>query len=577
MESQSFRSAGRCRSTLVALAVLVVSGCGTHHDDHLYGRFETGTVTGLRYTTPSGTGLTGTDGNFKYRPGETVTFSIGGITLGSAPGARMISPFTLAGIEPPATESAVRAQFTAVFRKNGAMMRVVRTTKLLLALDLDGDPENGIDLTGRDAQLAQSNLDLGRDEGTFGDAIERLADDTNVGVPQGNAVRYLFEKLGIDMRAHALVSESNDLDGDGTPEFLQGRSYGVDGSIVSTFDSNADGNPDSTTTTFTDRMGRDLGYRIDFDNDDDGVIDAVQTNTLTFDAHGRTLLQVTDNDEDADGVVDHRSTVAYTIGSNGRMSGWVNDDDANFDGLVDGRRTATLTYDDRRNQTDYFNEWDSGVDGVIDFRERITNTYNASDQIIKQDGLADFDGNSVNDWRLLLESTYDTTGQWVSGYQDIDEGNDGTVDTHIVSTREYDESGNETALTSTIERFSPPSRTTSAIFSTYDAMHGPLTVVREMDLNGDGTSDSRRSETTTYDTDGRELSVVSVVDSDGDGTANINSTETMTYGADGEFLESIKTTDSNGDGTVDTTFITRKTYTVVDDGLTALVYEYFGY
>src|SRR5262245_58756074 len=111
MESAPTRLTPRFTPALIALAAILICGCSTHLNDHLYGRFEAGTVTGLRYTTPSGTGLTGTDGTFRYRAGETVTFSIGGITLGSAPGANTVSLFTLAGIAAPTTEADVRAQF----------------------------------------------------------------------------------------------------------------------------------------------------------------------------------------------------------------------------------------------------------------------------------------------------------------------------------------------------------------------------------------------------------------------------------------------------------------------------------
>lgn len=567
------------RATLVALAGLVAGGCGgsRHEVDDLYGRFEAGTVKGLRYTTPSGTGLTGADGNFKYRPGETVTFSIGGITLGSAPGAGKISPFTLAGIEPPTTEAAVRARFTTVFRKDSEMMRVARITKLLLSLDVDGDPDNGIDLRGRDATLAQSSLDVGRDEGTFGNAIERLADDTNVSISLGYPVRYLFGKLGINMRAHALVSEAGDLDGDGTPEFVESRSYRNDGSSLSSFDSDADGTPESVTRTFSGPMGRELGHRIDFDNDDDGLIDSVQTSTTTYDEHGRAILQETDEDDNADGLADHHSRVIYVIGSNGQTSSWLFENDADLDGTADQRRISTLTYDDRRNQIQYISEFDDDGDGVINFRERIRNTFDAADNITMQDGRADFDGDGIYDWHLVLGNTFDDDGNPISGYQDLDEGNDGTVDSHSVSTREHDESGNETALSSTTESFSPPSLRGSSIHSNYDAMHGPLTVVHEIDSDGDGTPDEVRSDTSTYDADGRELSVVSFVDTNGDGTANINSTTMNSYGPDGEFLESTKATDSDANGTVDTTYITTRIYSVVDDGLAALVYEYFGF
>lgn len=66
------------------------------------GVFTDAPVNGLAYTaSPSGvtgvTGDTGTDGGFSYEPGDTVTFSLAGLTLGSAEGAASVSPADVAG------------------------------------------------------------------------------------------------------------------------------------------------------------------------------------------------------------------------------------------------------------------------------------------------------------------------------------------------------------------------------------------------------------------------------------------------------------------------------------------------
>ncbi len=56
-------------------------------------------VQGLPYSSrPSGlSGLTGPNGEFLYRAGDTVAFSIGGRVIGAAPGQPQITPFTLLG------------------------------------------------------------------------------------------------------------------------------------------------------------------------------------------------------------------------------------------------------------------------------------------------------------------------------------------------------------------------------------------------------------------------------------------------------------------------------------------------
>ena len=56
-------------------------------------------VQGLTYSSaPSGlSGLTGPNGEFLYRAGDTVAFSIGERVIGAAPGQLQITPFTLLG------------------------------------------------------------------------------------------------------------------------------------------------------------------------------------------------------------------------------------------------------------------------------------------------------------------------------------------------------------------------------------------------------------------------------------------------------------------------------------------------
>ncbi len=47
---------------------------------------------GLEYETPTISGLTDETGEFMFRPGETVTFSVGGLVLGSARGTTRLTP-----------------------------------------------------------------------------------------------------------------------------------------------------------------------------------------------------------------------------------------------------------------------------------------------------------------------------------------------------------------------------------------------------------------------------------------------------------------------------------------------------
>ncbi|MBF0424888.1 MAG: hypothetical protein HQL66_03600 [Magnetococcales bacterium] len=61
------------------------------------GQFIDAPVEGITYITPTLTSMTDSNGMFSYMDGETITFKIGDVVLGSAPGASIITPVTLAG------------------------------------------------------------------------------------------------------------------------------------------------------------------------------------------------------------------------------------------------------------------------------------------------------------------------------------------------------------------------------------------------------------------------------------------------------------------------------------------------
>jgi len=55
-----------------------------------------GPVQGLEYKTPTISGITNDQGEFKYGPGEVVTFSVGGLVLGASPARDLVTPAHLA-------------------------------------------------------------------------------------------------------------------------------------------------------------------------------------------------------------------------------------------------------------------------------------------------------------------------------------------------------------------------------------------------------------------------------------------------------------------------------------------------
>lgn len=86
-------------------------------------------VSGVFYQTETQSGLTNDNGQYNYEAGETVTFSIGDTRLGTVVAGPVITPLTLAG----ATD--VTDQ------------QVTNIVRLLMTLDVDGNPDNGITIT----------------------------------------------------------------------------------------------------------------------------------------------------------------------------------------------------------------------------------------------------------------------------------------------------------------------------------------------------------------------------------------------------------------------------------------------
>ncbi|WP_410623670.1 CocE/NonD family hydrolase [Amycolatopsis sp. cmx-8-4] len=93
-----------------------------------------GPIAGLRFDTPTCSGVTDHAGTFQYRDGEVVTFSVGDLVVGVARGAQRL---TLADL---------------VARVGGNVAKVAdpgltNIARFLLTLDEDGNPDNGITLT----------------------------------------------------------------------------------------------------------------------------------------------------------------------------------------------------------------------------------------------------------------------------------------------------------------------------------------------------------------------------------------------------------------------------------------------
>lgn len=118
------------------------------------GRFILDGIEGLSYATPSESGVTDAEGRFSYQSGETITFSIGDLNLPPIAAKALISPLDI-------------FQKTSLYDPE-----VVNFSRLLLSLDRDGDPDNGISVSEQTSAMLPEDLSF--DARRFDSSVRNL-------------------------------------------------------------------------------------------------------------------------------------------------------------------------------------------------------------------------------------------------------------------------------------------------------------------------------------------------------------------------------------------------------------------
>lgn len=189
-----------CFVSILGICVFALSGCGSDNDSESQtqtGVFIDSAVAGLTYTGSDHSGVTDPDGQFTFYEGETLTFSLGGLTLGNAAGEAVITPLDIVAGATDVTDQ-----------------RVTNICRLLQTLDSDGDVNNGIQITAaihdvvaaktRTILFDQTEADFAADS----EVIELLADLNGASVfTEGNPNPRTL-KAAIEAREHLAASLS---------------------------------------------------------------------------------------------------------------------------------------------------------------------------------------------------------------------------------------------------------------------------------------------------------------------------------------------------------------------------------
>lgn len=163
-----FRGVGYASLLIVlVMGLALFTGCGSGSSagkTPSTGTFVDSPVSGLSYQTDtlSFSGLTDADGTFTYYGGETVTFFLGDLVLGSTKGKDTVSPIDLVSGAADATDQTV-----------------INMARFLQSLDADGDLNNGIQITSEIANTVASYVEANGPV-NFNQAPDAFSNDAGV-------------------------------------------------------------------------------------------------------------------------------------------------------------------------------------------------------------------------------------------------------------------------------------------------------------------------------------------------------------------------------------------------------------
>jgi len=509
---------------------LALSGCGGGGSDQqaepLTGTLQAGRAQGVQFQTPTQSGSTDANGRFTYLPGETVAFSVAGVDLGSVPGAAGVSLFTLAGLTPPTTERALRRELDRAQRISTPFTRAINMARLLMMLDADGNPDNGLDVRGRESLLTAGSADLDLRVVDFADRIQQRSPLLTRNIPVWLPVAQLYHAVNVTVPAHGLTRMD-------VPE-----AFGI---------------PPRGFVNSYDAKGALIGEGTDYDND--GVPETGYR--YTYDAMYRQVAFDGDDDTDLDGVIDNTRRVRYSFDARGNFAHGSEQYDAGADGVNVVRYEQELHFDASGDLTSAEVRLDADGDGVSDSRDTYVATFDARHNVLTGTWSGDFDNDGAVDVVSTTRFNYDALDRLLTRTYERDDGADGSVDERDVDEFWYTPAGevSRNVYTANYDLADGP-EFIATYESTFDANGRALTNLATADYGADGIADSRASYTSTYDRDGRLLSQVRDDDSNGDGIIESRQTFRVTFDDIGNPLEEVAELDEPVDSQVDWTFVT---------------------
>lgn len=511
------------------------SGGGVGSGPELTGTFVDG-IQGLYYESPSFSGLTDADGTYRYREGEEVRFSLGDVEFGTALGAPALSLFELAGSAPLTSEVDLRVAL-GDHQRVDALDLVSNRMLLLLILDRDQDPTNGIDLTDWNQDLTGYRVDFAYDLYAFPfrrgvDSLPAIksAFDIKYQVPLDAPLLYLYDALGIVVPVRVPIRETRDFNDDGSIEQEVRWNYNSLG------------------------LPQEVRFTLQTDNTDfwrERVF-------LEYDSLGRREFMLRETDTGENGTVDFFYRAENFYNKRGFLVEILEEDGQL---TVSDRRRYLFEYDNGGNNSLFVFEQDSSVntgadgavDGVIDTIFRVRSRYDDRGLLEVREEEADLNADGLIERRRIFEFGYNSAGRLLEQVDTLDSGDtvavDGVVDARIEVGYRYSASAR---LLREILRFDDNGDGEVDRENTYEFAYLSSGLLREQvwsfDVDADGRIDSRRTFTYRYRSDELLTQVKMELDSDADGTTNASEVTDYRYNSRGQLRETVVTTfNSAGD------------------------------
>ncbi len=520
-----------------------------------------GNAAGIHYRTQQLEGLTDASGTFTYLAGETVSFHVGGIVLGSAIAAPRLDLFQIAGGPVPSTElelvSAVldTATMTGIDRAANAAM-------VLLAFDHDDDPSNGIELRGTDLALAGKTLTLERELGDFGALLTIYAQRAGVpwnAVEPADAVAYIYASIEVRIPAHARrVTFTDDHPSDPAHDFMTTTTYDDAGRELLVDDVPRDPQiPGSSTLVARDAHGREI-RRETVSTDVPARTYAIATRR---DVRGQPLLATETNLEGA--LLRYSRTDAFSVDATGRIVAYELRTDLDGDATPDEHAKGSYAYEAALVR--YDTTFESDVS--LEYRTSLEMDFDAAGLLVGKREIHDYGMDGVNDLEYRGEFQRDARGLLLAA-KETRRSSASTAPRASTTTYTRDTDGRVVRTDTTYA--DSPQRDVLEVY--FDSEHRTAGELRTSDTDGDGVANSREIVEILRDGDGNVSSRQTTT------TAHIDGADVVIRRAfisqvfeNGAPLARLQRFDNDGDGVFDSEQSRRYEYSIIPDGARYIV------